>query len=123
MRLAFALCMAACGTVAQAQLAHEPLERQRLWSQQQQVAISTRVQEQQKVLDDRDSTQYAANRERCASAMRIADLCGKHAGTFYCDARGFQPIPEAARVKPAALNNGGRNEMERCAREAAQAGP
>lgn len=94
---------------------------QQLSTRREEVAIAARVQEQQRPIDERKRAQYAENRSRCATALRIADACGKFAGTFYCDERGFQPIaPANARV---VLDNAGRYRMERCAIDNAKRHP
>lgn len=82
------------------------------------VAIAARVLMRQESPNQRDALRHAENRGRCAEALRIAHLCGRHAGTFYCDAKGFQAVPEAARAKAVSLNNSDRHLMERCARDA-----
>jgi hypothetical protein len=93
-------------------------ERRHLQMQEQGLLIAKSVQARDKLAEDRDAARYADNRLRCATALRVAALCGKHAGTFYCDAKGFQPIPQAERKQPV-FDNGARFRMERCAQEAA----
>ncbi|HEX9625710.1 MAG TPA: hypothetical protein VGA00_02100 [Acidiferrobacterales bacterium] len=87
---------------------------------QEGLAIATRVQARQKPLDERDAARHAENRQRCASALRIAELCGKNSGTFYCDAKGFQPIAPGERVKSAFAGSRDRYTMESCALQAAR---
>lgn len=94
----------------------------RMRAKQEAVDIAARVLLRQQQPDLRRAQQYAENRQRCAEAMRVAELCGKHAGTFYCDEQGFQPIPEAARAKTVALDNSGTYRMERCALDATKPG-
>jgi hypothetical protein len=89
----------------------------------EQIAIGLRVQKNLKIASDRKEVQYAENRRRCQAALRIAESCGKFAGTFYCDDKGFQPIVPHLAIKPAALDNDGRYRMERCALDAAKRNP
>ena len=89
----------------------------------ERIAIGLRVQQLQRVASDRKEVQYAENRRRCQAALQVAQLCGKFAGTFYCDEKGFQPIAAGARAKPVAMNNGSRYTMERCALDAARHNP
>jgi hypothetical protein len=42
-----------------------------------------------KPLNDPKATEYSDNNRRCQNALRITELCGKFAGDFSCDARGF----------------------------------
>jgi hypothetical protein len=91
----------------------------RLHMQQEGLAIAIRVRARQAVSDDRDAARYAENRSRCATALRVAAACGKFAGTFYCDEKGFQPIPEAERVERPVPDSGAKYKMERCALDAA----
>jgi hypothetical protein len=91
--------------------------------QLEQIAIGVRVQQILKVASDRHEVQYAENRRRCQAALKVAELCGKFAGTFYCDEKGFQPIAPDLAVKPAILDNGSRYKMERCALDAAARNP
>lgn len=97
----------------------EPVQRQP-WARKQQRTMALQVQARQKKLDDRLAVQHAENRQRCASALRVAAACGKFAGTFYCGEKGFQPIAPEARVSPVAMNNASRHAMERCATQAAR---
>jgi hypothetical protein len=87
--------------------------------QREQLAIALRVEQLQGASNDRKEVQYAENRGRCQAALRVADLCGKFAGTFYCDARGFRPIAANAAALPVVMDNGTRNRMEHCALAAA----
>ena len=89
----------------------------------EQIAIGLRVQQILKVASDRNEARYADNRRRCQAALKVAELCGTFAGTFYCDDKGFQPIAPELAVKPAALDNRSRYQMERCALDAARASP
>lgn len=92
----------------------------RLLAQQEGRAIAIRVRARQAVSDGRNAPQYAENRSRCAMALRVADECGKYAGTFYCDEKGFQPTPKADRAERPVLDNAGRYKMERCAQDSAR---
>ena len=86
--------------------------------QSERIAIGLRVQRNLGISRDRDEARYAENRRRCQTALRVAELCGKFAGTFFCDEKGFQPI--TVLVKQARTDNGGRYKMARCALEAAK---
>lgn len=83
-------------------------------------AIALRVSKRLRAENDRDEVERAANRRRCQAALRVAELCGKFAGTFYCDENGFESIPVNVTPKPAVLDSGGRYRMERCALDAAR---
>jgi len=88
------------------------------------LAIALRVRARQKPQDDRNAARHAENRQRCGVAMRVADRCGKFAGLFYCDEKGFVPIAQDVARRPVVLDNGSRYTMERCAaQEAAKSGP
>jgi len=89
----------------------------------EQIAIGLRVEQILKLANDRKEAQYAENRRRCQAALKVAELCGKFAGTFYCDEKGFQPIVPALAVKPAAQCNAAGYQMERCALDAAKRNP
>lgn len=89
-------------------------------ARQEGLVIAARVQARQKQLDERDAARHAENRQRCEAALRVAELCGKNSGTFYCDAKGFQPIAPGARVKSAFAGSRDRYTMESCALEAAR---
>jgi len=81
-------------------------------------AIGARMQQNLQAASDRDEVRYADNRRRCQAALEVAELCGKFAGTFYCNERGFQPMVPEATARPA-LNSSARHKMERCALDAA----
>jgi len=83
--------------------------------QRERLAIALRVEQLQGASNDRNEVQYAANRRRCQAALRVAELCGKHAGTFYCDAKGFRPLEAEAAARPVVMSNDARYRMERCA--------
>ena len=87
----------------------------------EQIAIGLRVREHLRLARERDEARYAESRRRCQAALKVAELCGKHAGTFYCDDKGFKPTNPAAR--PAALGNSARYKMERCVLDAARLNP
>ncbi len=86
----------------------------------ERIAIGVRVQQNLRVARDRDEARYAENRRRCLAALQVAELCGKFAGTFSCDAKGFRPVAPHLAIAPAARDNGSRNKMERCALDAAR---
>lgn len=90
----------------------------RVRAQQEAVTIAARVRQRQEQSNQRDALRRADNRERCIEALRVAELCGKHAGTFYCDAQGFQPVPLTGRTRTAVLDNDSTFRMERCVVEA-----
>jgi hypothetical protein len=89
----------------------------------EQVVIGLRVRQNLRIEADRKELQYAKNRQRCQEALRVAELCGKFAGTFYCDEKGFQSITANVAIKPAAMDNVGRHKMERCAQDAVRRNP
>ena len=99
-----------------AEIGHPSARRER--AQQEAVAIAARVRQRQEQPDQRDALRHAENRERCVEALRVAELCGKHAGTFYCDAHGFRPIAVAARAKDVGSGHGHPWQVERCAVDA-----
>jgi hypothetical protein len=81
--------------------------------------MAARIRELTQPLKDRKAAGYAKNRLRCASAMQVAALCGKFAGKFFCDERGFR-LADAAEgaLRPVARSNGASYQMERCALQA-----
>ena len=89
----------------------------------EQIEIGMRVQQNLKIESERKEAQYAENRRRCRAALQVAELCGKFAGTFYCDEKGFQPVAADASVKPAVIGNVDRFKMERCPQDAAKRSP
>jgi len=89
----------------------------------EQIAIGLRVQQHLKIAHARKETRYAENRRRCQAALQVAERCGKFAGTFYCDDKGFQPITADVTVKPVTMDNVSRYKMERCALDAAKRNP
>ena len=89
----------------------------------EQIAIGLRVQQNLKVASDRNEVQYAESRRRCQAALEVAELCGKYAGTFYCDEKGFQPIAPGGAAKPAPMDNTERYKMERCVLDATRRAP
>jgi hypothetical protein len=82
------------------------------------IAIGARTRQNLRNAAARDEARYAGNRRRCQAALEVAELCGKFAGTFYCNERGFQHIALEATARPA-LNRSARHKMERCALDAA----
>src|SRR5690349_23893887 len=76
----------------------EPHDQRRLEADPRLVAMKSRVEQLMKPANDRRAAQYAVNRERCQAALRVAELCGKFAGAFYCNERGFKAT---ANFKPA----------------------
>jgi hypothetical protein len=91
--------------------------------EREQAAVRLRLQANLTSANERREAQYAENRRRCEAALRVAALCGKFAGTFTCDVRGFKPVAVDAAVKHAAVNDGDRYRMERCALDAAGRDP
>ena len=91
--------------------------------QREQLAIGLRVQTNLRVANARREEQYAENRRRCQAALRVAAACGRYAGTFACDERGFRPTPVDASAKHAVISSGDRYRMERCALDAAGRDP
>lgn len=89
----------------------------------EQIAIGLRVQQLLRIANQRKEVQYAESRRRCQAALQVAQLCGKFAGTFYCDEKGFQPVAADAAVKSVAMDSGSRFAMERCALDAAKRNP
>jgi hypothetical protein len=87
-----------------------------------QTALNSRAQERQNDANAEQAAHYAANRQRCQAALRIAKLCGKFAGRFSCDEKGFKE-PEATARKPPALDAASTYRMERCAADAAGKSP
>lgn len=88
-----------------------------------QIAIGLRVQRNLRIEADRKEVQYAENRRRCQAALRVAELCGKFAGTFYCDAKGFRSIAPALAARPKAMDHDARYKMQRCTLDAARPNP
>ena len=83
----------------------------------ERVAMTQGLEARQRVVGDRQALQHAENRRRCESALRAAAACGKVAGTFYCDARGFRPITPEAGTAATRMGNEARYAMEHCVRE------
>jgi hypothetical protein len=59
---------------------------------------------------DANVHQYASNRDRCASELRIVALCGSTGPTFSCDAKGFLMDP----VSAGAAGPGSAFSIEQC---------
>lgn len=91
--------------------------------QKERIAIGRRVQRNLSIASHRKELQYDENRRRCQEALQVAELCGKFAGTFYCDEKGFQPIAPDLAIKPVAMDNISRYRMERCALDVARRNP
>jgi len=89
----------------------------------EQIAIGVRVRHNLRLASDRNEVQYAENRRRCQAALRVAELCGKFAGTFSCDDKGFKPITVDTGTRPIVMDNSARHKMERCALDAARRDP
>lgn len=94
-----------------------------LQKQREQVAIGLRVQTNLQTANDRKEAQYAENRRRCQAALQVAAGCGRFAGNFSCDRKGFKPNVVDDASKHAPLNNGERYRMERCTLDAARRDP
>src|SRR5580765_2159855 len=77
-----------------------------------QVAISARAAESARASNAQQAAHYAENRQRCEAALRIAEQCGKFAGKFSCDEKGFKPIAPDATNRPVARDP---YKVERCA--------
>jgi hypothetical protein len=85
---------------------------------QAQVALSLHAQESMAASRSRQAAHYAENRQRCQAALRVAELCGKFAGKFSCDEKGFKTLADKT-GKPAIPDPAGASRMERCAVDAA----
>lgn len=112
----FVLLMA-LGATAQGQSASDSAGQpgaRRPAAEKQQLAIGMRVSERVNSLDARKAAQYAENRERCQVALRIAEQCGRFAGAFYCDEKGFKAIPERERIKVVARHKLSPVEQQSC---------
>lgn len=86
----------------------------------ERIAMGLRAQQNLRIARGRQEIRYAENRRRCQQALRVAELCGKFAGTFYCDEKGFEPVAPAFAARPAALDNRSRYKMDRCALDASR---
>lgn len=66
---------------------------------------------------DRKTAGYLENQRRCKNAMRVAALCGKFAGKFYCDEQGFRPalLTDVNTPTSAVIKHGSQYTMEQCA--------
>lgn len=86
-------------------------------------AETLRVLGLQKPWADRQAAKYAGNQRRCLNAMQIAALCGKFAGMFSCDGKGFRANAIAgggnSRTTGSMIDNGSTLSMEQCALQAA----
>ncbi len=93
----------------------------RLQSKIEGHALALRAQTQVQSLNDRKAVQYAENQRRCQNAMQVAALCGKFAGRFYCDGKGFRKaITQDSSLKRPVISNGYQSafKMEQCAKQA-----
>ncbi len=88
----------------------------------EQIAIGQRVQKNLRIASVRKELQYDKNRRQCQTALQVAKLCGKYAGTFYCNEKGFQPIAPDRVIKPA-LDSVAKYNMDRCAIDVAKRNP
>lgn len=108
MKCALFLLLLTLGATAQAQSASRPA------AATQELAIGMRVSARVNTLDASKAAQYAENRERCQAALRIAEQCGRFAGAFYCDEKGFRAIPARERIKVIARRDLSPEERQRC---------
>lgn len=83
----------------------------------ERIAMGLRAQQNLRIARGRQEIRYAENRRRCQQALRVAELCGKFAGTFYCDEKGFEPVAPGF-ARPAVLDSRSRYKMDRCALDA-----
>lgn len=99
-------------------IAHSDRQRQqrRRQAKREAPAEALRVRLLLESSDDIQETGYAENRARCQNALQIAELCGKDAGLFSCDAKGFRHSSIAP--KGAEIDNGARFKIEQCALQA-----
>jgi hypothetical protein len=88
----------------------------------ERIAIGRRVQQNLRIASIRKEVQYDKNRRQCQAALQVAELCGKFAGTFYCNEKGFQPIAPDLAIKAPVMDNVGRYRMERCALDVVRSG-
>lgn len=100
--------------------AQQDLGLQHFQANPAQMELSLRSEEFLKVSNDRQAARYAENRQRCQTALKVAELCGKFAGKFSCDEKGFKPISGGAAIKPVVLDT---YKMELCAVQAAKNNP
>lgn len=99
----------------------QSVQRQRR-TQTESDASASRVKAHLKSESDHRDAGHAASQRNCRGAMQIAALCGKFAGMFSCDSRGFvresskQPalLADRSMGKPASAFT-----MQRCALQAA----
>lgn len=76
-------------SVSAGYIADERQRQQRL-SKQNTDLESERIRRLLKPTFERREAQYAENRKRCEEARQVAAICGKHAGTFTCNLKGFR---------------------------------
>ncbi len=102
------------------------------WSQQQRrylqqraraesAASALRVKSHLKSQTDRQAAGHATSQRNCVDALQIARLCGKFAGQFSCDDRGFVRESLAdRRLRGSTASDGlGAHDIDRCALQAA----
>lgn len=98
-----------------------PILSERQSHRHQNDAEQRRLQLLLQTLNIQRDAEYAASRARCENAMRIAAICGKYSGRFYCDDKGFRAVPaEQAPPMQPALNARDALSMEQCARQASR---
>lgn len=102
----------------------EQRRQRRIQAKDEGRAETLRVRMLQKPANDRKAAEYAENHLRCQNAMRIAALCGKFAGKFSCDEKGFRPEPvrDISAPRPGVVDNGSAFKMDQCALQAARGG-
>lgn len=94
----------------------------RLYTKMGVRAETLRLRALQQPLADLKTANDTENHRRCQNAMQVAALCGKFAGKFYCDEKGFRPlaITEISTRTPPVINNGNEFKMTQCALQAAR---
>lgn len=102
----------------------EQRRQRRIQARSEARTETMRVRMLQKPANDRKAAEYAENHLRCQNAMRIAALCGKFAGRFSCDEKGFRPEPvrDISAPRLDVVDNGSAFKMEQCALQAAKGG-
>ena len=83
-------------------------------------AETLRVNTLLKHYDDHKAAEYAANNRRCQNALQVASLCGKFAGRFSCDEKGFRPIAgtDSNTSRRPIMSNDNTFKMTQCALQA-----
>lgn len=101
-------------------------QQRRQWRQGAKLknqAESARVQGLLQSLSDTKAAKYAESRDRCESAMQVAALCGKYAGMFSCNDKGFRRSISTVSTPAAAFTgngNGAAFNVEQCALQASK---